>query len=575
MATATFNLINYTAYSGEPDSGTSYDALLGTSASNTDNTYSMRWTIPSAAGSRNYAFMRFNSYEIPSTATDISISCKVAAWTGDQTAVSEAYVQLCHGSDTTRLKGTSRSLQNGETTAFTITDCGTWTAEELKDCYLYITVARNTNTSTAIGARIRGATLTVTYTDNTSVNRTVSTNVSGGTISPSFTSIADRAGKALELRSTNGNTLTRLCINGASVLGDASYHTSLTKSSSTYSVDSVSGASYGFALNTNGYYESKNKGVSASAAVCKVTFDLKTTSTITFSCINYAESNFDFGLLSKVDKTLKTGYSIDTSNVYKSFKGSSSSSVQKVTYSNVSAGSHYIYVKYRKDDSVNEHNDTLQFKVAISPDSVTVSDPYYLYELTDIMVDTNINAEFTTDTATCIATVSANVSDDLYKCYIIDPVCCDTDTSMLAQAIEYARQGVLPETFNLVVPRHVHAGQELEGEIRLIIVPIEKQKVKKLTGTGEILGNLPTYINTTDISGGYAWYGNERYGILNLSGETAATIELLIGSEELKLKQNGEWITIQKVFKKINGVWVEQTELDGLFDPEANYVNDK
>lgn len=573
MATATFNLINCTAYSGEPDSGTSYDALLGTPSSNTDNTYSMRWTIPTASGSRNYAFMRFNSYEIPATATDISVSCQVAAWTGAQTAVSEAYVQLCLGSDTAGLKGTRTDLQNGQTTAFAMADCGTWTAEELKDCYLYITVARNTDTSTAIGARIRGATLTVTYTDNTSVNRTVSTYVSGGTISPSLTSIADRAGKALKFRSTNGNALTRLCINGASVLGDASYHTSLTKSNSTYNVATASGASYGFAVNSNGYYESKNKGVHNSAAVCKVTFDLKATSTITFSCINYAESNYDFGLFSNVDTTLSTSYSTDTSNVYKSFKGSSSSSVQTVTYSNVSAGSHYIYVKYRKDSSANSNNDTLQFKVAISPDSVTVSDPYYLYELTDIAVNADINAEFTTDTATCAVSVSANVGDDLYKCYITDPVCCDTDTSMLTQAIEYARQGVLPETHNLVVPRHIYAGQDLEGEIRLIIVPVEKQKVKKLTGTGEVLGNLPLYTNTIGTGGGYKWYNDERYGILNLSGETSATVELLIGSEELKLKQNGEWITVQKVFKKIDGVWVEQTELDGLFDPEANYVN--
>lgn len=572
MATATFNLINCASYSGEPDSGTSYDAILGTPASNTDNTYSMRWTIPTVAGARNYAFMRFNSYEIPATATDISVSCQVAAWTGDSTAVAEAYVQLCCGSDISGLKGARRALKSGETTAFTMPDCGSWTAQELKDCYLYITVARNTDASTAIGFRTRGATLTVTYTDNTSINHTVSASVSGGTISPSFTSIADHAGKALKIKSTNGNTLTRLCINGVSVLGDASYHTSLTKSTSTYSVGAVSGASYGFTLNSSGYYQSNNKRKANSAAVCKVTFNLKATSTITFSCINYAESNYDFGLLSKVDKTLTTKDTVDSSNVYKSFKGSSSSSVQKVTYSNVSAGSHYIYVKYRKDSSVDSNNDTLQFKVAISPDGITTEEFYYLYELTDTMVDTDINAEFTTDTAQCIVSITANVNDDLYKCYITDPICCDTDTSMLTQVIEYAKQGVLPETHNLIVPRHVSAGQDIEGEIRLIIVPVDKQKVKNLTGTGEVLGSLPTQMNAIDVSGGYMWYSAEQYAILNLSGETSATIELLLGLEELRLKQNGEWIVIQKVFKKIDGIWAEQTDLENLFNIETNYI---
>ena len=37
--------------------------------------------------------------------------------------------------------------------------------------------------------------------------------------------------------------------------------------SSTYTVSAVSGASYGFALNSSGYYESQNKAISSSAAL--------------------------------------------------------------------------------------------------------------------------------------------------------------------------------------------------------------------------------------------------------------------------------------------------------------------
>ena len=46
----------------------------------------------------------------------------------------------------------------------------------------------------------------------------------------------------------------------------------------------------------------------------------------------------------------------------KSFKGAASSSVQSVVYSDVKVGD-YIYVKYRKDGSVNQNYDILQFKV--------------------------------------------------------------------------------------------------------------------------------------------------------------------------------------------------------------------
>ena len=133
-----------------------------------------------------------------------------------------------------------------------------------------------------------------------------------------------------------------------------------------FEVVAISGASYGFALNSNGYYESNNKGVDNSAAVCRVNIHAAKACTVTFKCINYAESNYDYGLLSVIDKELNTGYSDTSTNVQKSFKGSSKSSVQTYAYTNVAAGDHFIDVKYRKDSSQSSNNDTLQFKVEIS-----------------------------------------------------------------------------------------------------------------------------------------------------------------------------------------------------------------
>lgn len=130
-----------------------------------------------------------------------------------------------------------------------------------------------------------------------------------------------------------------------------------------YTVESVSGASYGFSLNGNGYYESRNKGVASSAAVCKVNIVADGRSEIIFDCINYGESNCDYGLLSTIDKTLTTSSTADTSNVFKNFKGLQQSTVQSVSYGVLSAGTHYVYVKYIKDGSVDNNNDSLQFKV--------------------------------------------------------------------------------------------------------------------------------------------------------------------------------------------------------------------
>ena len=119
---------------------------------------------------------------------------------------------------------------------------------------------------------------------------------------------------------------------------------------------------YPFTLNSSGYYESTNKGVNNSYSLCKVSFYVHVKCNVSFTVINYAESNYDFGIFSNLDTTLTPSYSVDSDNVYKSFKGSSSSSSQTLTYNNVSAGSHYIYVKFRKDSSNSSNNDSLKFK---------------------------------------------------------------------------------------------------------------------------------------------------------------------------------------------------------------------
>lgn len=128
----------------------------------------------------------------------------------------------------------------------------------------------------------------------------------------------------------------------------------------TYSVTAVSGSSYGFVLNSNGYYESTNKGVDGSYAICKLTFNAQG-KTLYLDCINFAEGSWDFGLIGNVDTTLALSNATDTS-VLKSFSGLQSADVVSVQVG-AYTGEHYLYIKYKKDDSVNSNNDSLQFKV--------------------------------------------------------------------------------------------------------------------------------------------------------------------------------------------------------------------
>lgn len=128
-----------------------------------------------------------------------------------------------------------------------------------------------------------------------------------------------------------------------------------------YNVVQVSSTtSHQFKLNSNGYYESQCKGINNGWSLCKVEFNVA--GNYTLQCISYGENGFDFGILSTINNTLDASNKVDSANVKKSFKGLASASVQSVAYSGVKVGD-YIYVKYRKDNSLNHDNDTLQFKV--------------------------------------------------------------------------------------------------------------------------------------------------------------------------------------------------------------------
>lgn len=45
-----------------------------------------------------------------------------------------------------------------------------------------------------------------------------------------------------------------------------------------------------------------------------------------------------------------------------------------------------------------------------------------------------------------------------------------------------------------------------------------------------------------------------------------------VSGEKMMIKTSGTWTPVTKVYKKINDVWVEQTDLKSLFDTNTNYV---
>ena len=234
---------------------------------------------------------------------------------------------------------------------------------------------------------IYGAEIEVTYTVPVYHNVTV-TNSTSATVTASDSNPLE--GTDVEIRASTISGIT-VKDNGVDV---TSQFEQRTESGASYTVETV--GTYGFAL-SNGYYVSQNKGVDKSAAVSRIDFHLPVTANITFSYINYAEATYDFGVFGNVDVALSNNYyaagsggATITDSSYKKACNTSSdntSSVQTLTYSNVSSGDHSIWVKFSKDDGSASNNDTLQFQVSITLNEPFTPGTYYGYDITNVTAD--------------------------------------------------------------------------------------------------------------------------------------------------------------------------------------------
>lgn len=129
---------------------------------------------------------------------------------------------------------------------------------------------------------------------------------------------------------------------------------------SSYTVTPLEITSYTFALNDAGYYESNNQKQSYSEALCRVDISNLQGQKVVFECINFAESNYDYGRLGNVNQEYLANAT--DSLYYANFKGKQMATVQEISYTDA-VGDCFIYVSFIKDTSGDKNNDSLQFKV--------------------------------------------------------------------------------------------------------------------------------------------------------------------------------------------------------------------
>lgn len=361
---------------------------------NTDNTTHATITNTYSSTTSRYLYLRgFNFSDIPNGAIINSFTVKIKGYESGLATSTSYAPRLANGSSAI---SNTTATTNFSTSVKTITvPTGSLTWEQIVNYDSNFTImvyVRRSSRNTTGYFYCYGAEIEVNYTipvyHNVTIQNSTSANVSASDTNP-------LEGSDVIIRS---DTISGISVkdNGTDV---TSQFVAVQETGATYSVDSVSGASYGFALNSNNYYQSQNKGVSRSAALCKVNIHVPVAATLTFTFINYAEESYDFGVFGNIDETLSNNYyaagssgATITDNNYRLACNTSThnkSTTQTLSYS-LTAGDHFIYVKYSKDDASDANNDTLQFRVAITLDEPFTPGTYYEYTISNITADHTI-----------------------------------------------------------------------------------------------------------------------------------------------------------------------------------------
>ena len=359
---------------------------------NTDSTtYASVQNTRNSTSNTYYCYVRgFNFSSVPEDAVVSGFSVKIKASESYMSTSSSYRMSLYNGTTSISNTTVTSSLSTAVSTfTFPIPTTLTWDTLKNYGSNLGIRIPlRRSSTSYSSYVYVYGAEIEVTYTVPVYYNVSVTNNTSA-TVTASPTSVLEGESSVVTSNTINNIIVTD---NGTDVTNQFVLHSG---TNGEYSIEQR--GDYGFTLNNNGYYQSDNKGVNKSCSVARISFSLPVSADITFQYINYAEATYDFGVFGNVDVALTTDYYPAGSNgatisetSYKKACNTSSdntSSVQTLTYSNVSAGEHFIDVKFSKDDGTASNNDTLQFKVTITySQSVT----FYTYTISNVIANHTI-----------------------------------------------------------------------------------------------------------------------------------------------------------------------------------------
>ena len=301
------------------------------------------------------------------------------------------------------------------------------------------------------------------------------------------------------------------------------------EASNTYNVTTqVSGASYGFPLNNStGYYTSNNNAKANSAAVARINFELDSSCVMTIQYINYAEATYDYGIFGNIDQALGTTQAAD-SNVFYSCNtnNDNTNAVKTLTY-NIPAGTHFIDIKYRKDNATDSNNDTLQWKIS-NFEAIGGGDQY-TYNLTNITEKHNLMFVFGEVTYYTVSSTGNNCK-------------------------------IFPDGQIIVMPGN---------DYTINIVPGSITDTVGLTDNGvNVTGTLIKDKGMDKEGNTIASYS---YSLSNIQENHELQIVSIPADSILYLKLNDKWTVVTDAYYKENGQWVKK-DLSFFSDIDMTYI---
>ena len=557
--------------------------------SNTNNgcaaettTTTATFTATSTAGSTTSIYYNFAPITLPENATITSITCRYrASWPGGSGTnntgtqyFSSRKSYLCYG---TTKKGNGMTISNttsSQSTIDNLTDTGTWSKNELSNIKLLLEGIHQTGNTQQVTVTFWGATLNVTYTvpqdpyytytlsnisadhsilisesivvppeeDPTKTYYSVTISSINATTDPGRGTTRIESGSGMTVTITPSDPqITLVTDNGVDITNQLVAHGTQSPSSAVTNITTT----YGFTYNSStGYYVSNNNGVSNSAAVARVTLNLPVRALVTFQYINYAEATYDFGVFSKVDTALSTAAWTSSSNagdtttdagleqIRLNTSSYNTANAQTLTYE-ISAGEHFIDVKYAKDQASDEHNDSLQFKIT----NIELLEPtvgYYTYDLSNISADHSLVFIFGNVTYYFV-TSSTDSNAKLYP-----------DGQMVELPGETYRLTIVPE----------NSGDTITVRDNNVDVTSSLERKEIVVEKG---GQQVTVVN-------YIYHINNVQ-----TGHTVDVYSASVGDVPY-MKVNGSWVQLRAIWKKENGTWVEQEPSIDIFDDGTIYV---